>query len=94
MQNVRLKLVIVFFIGVLIFFQYRLWFEPGGLLEMMRLKKAVASQKQENDHLKKRNNALLLQVQRIQQNKDEVESRARRDLGMVKKDEVFYQVVR
>lgn len=76
------------------FLQYRLWFESGGILDMARLKKEVAHQIAENDKLKKRNEALLLEVKHLQNNKNDIESRARDELGMIKKGETFYQVVR
>ena len=84
----------VFLVGVLLFLQYRLWFERGGLIEMFRLRKEAALQIEENDKLKKRNEALLEQVKYLQANPDAVESRARQGLGMIKKGETFYQVVK
>jgi len=93
MLKKRLTIAPFLLIGLVIFLQYRLWFEPGGLLDMMRLKKQLAIQKQENDKLRKRNEVLLDQVHHIKKNKDAVESRARHELGMIKKGETFYQIV-
>ncbi len=90
----RIKIVPMILIALLIFLQYRLWFESGGILDMMRLKKELARQEQENDKLKKRNDALLAQVTRLQKDKNAVESRARHELGMIKKGETFYQVLK
>lgn len=75
------------------FLQYRLWFESGGIIDMLRLKKQLSIQVQENDKLKKRNDMLAQQVERLQKSQDTVEARARSELGMVKKGEKFYQVV-
>ena len=80
-------------VGLLLFLQYRLWFESGGIVDMMRLKKQLAVQTQENNKLKKRNDMLAQQVERLQNSQDTVEARARSELGMVKKGEKFYQVV-
>lgn len=88
----RLKVLLL--VLLLVFLQYHLWFESGGIIDMMRLKKELALQTQENDKLKKRNDTLLTQVQRMQKDKDAVESRARHELGMIKKGETFYQVVK
>lgn len=79
--------------GILIFLQYRLWFESGGFIEMLQLKKQLAVEQLQNEKLKKRNQQVLLQVQQLQKNQDAVELRARQELGMVKKGETFYQVV-
>lgn len=93
MVNLRINIIAFFLIALLIALQYRLWVQPGGFLEMVRLKKQVALQKAENEKLKERNEVLLQEVQLIQKNQDAVESRARRELGMIKKGEVFYQVI-
>jgi len=79
---------------LLIFLQYRLWFQPGGMLDLQQMKKELAVEQILNTKLKDRNQMLLLQVQQLQNNENAVESRARQELGMIKKDEVFYQVVK
>jgi cell division protein FtsB len=94
MTKLRSYIIPILLALLLGFLQYRLWFETGGIFDMLRLKKEVSLQQQENDKLKKRNDTLLQQVQHIQKNKDAVESRARRELGMIKKGETFYQVVK
>ena len=77
-----------------VFLQYRLWFQSGGIFDMFRLRKQLALEQLQNDQLKKRNQMLLLQIQSLQKNQDATESRARQDLGMIKKDETFYQVIK
>ena len=54
----------------------------------------LAEQAQQNERLKKDNDELIFQIQRIQSSQDAAESRARSELGMVKKGETFYQVVK
>jgi cell division protein FtsB len=93
MTGYRPGILSIMLVLLLIFLQYRLWFESGGIADMMRLKKKLAVEAQQNEQLKKRNQALLQQVQYLQKNNDAVESRARRELGMVKKGETFYQVI-
>ena len=71
-------------IFLLLFLQYRLWLEPGGLIDMMRLKKQYAQQMLENDKLKLRNQKLAQQIASLQKNPQAIEARARTELGMVK----------
>ncbi|OGT35970.1 MAG: hypothetical protein A3F11_04100 [Gammaproteobacteria bacterium RIFCSPHIGHO2_12_FULL_37_14] len=78
---------------VLIFFQYHLWFESGGMRDMLQTKKMLNQQMAINEKLKKRNEELLSQIQRMQNGKDAAESRARNELGMIKSGETFYQIV-
>lgn len=94
MRSYRLTFLSIFLVGLIIFLQYQLWFETGGIIEMLRLRKQLALQTQENDKLKQHNELLLKQVQYLQANKEAVEARARQELGMVKKGEKFYQVVK
>ena len=94
MSAVRMALLVITLVITLAFLQYRLWFEQGGVGDLLRMKKMIASQKSENATLKKNNDELLFQVQRIQNSKDAAEARARSELGMVKKGETFYQVVK
>lgn len=93
MEFRKLNFIPFILIILLIFLQYRLWFEAGGLLDMFRLKNTVKTEQYANEQLKARNQALVQQIQQLQKNQDAVESRARQELGMIKQDEVFYQVV-
>lgn len=93
MQIRQFKVLPILLVVLLIFMQYRLWFEPGGIKDMAQLKKAVALQQNENEKLKKRNENLMLQIHQLQKEQDAIEFRARHELGMIKKGETFYQVV-
>lgn len=88
------KVFPIFLVLLLVFLQYHLWFEGSGIIDMLRMKKQLALQSQENEKLKKRNEKLIKQVQYLQANNEALESRARGELGMVKKGETFYQVVK
>jgi cell division protein FtsB len=94
MINWRLSSIALALIAVLAFLQYRLWFESGGMLDYFRLKKVLAAQALENEKLKKRNEEIAFQVERLRNSHDATESRARNELGMVKKGETFYQIVK
>ncbi len=94
MNFLRMKILPIILFGLLVFLQYRLWVEPGGIMEMLRMKKQLALQVRINDKLKKRNERLASQVHYLQASNDAVESRARGELGMIKKDETYYQVVK
>jgi len=94
MSGLRLNILAAVLFAVLFFLQYRLWFESDGIRDMRQLKKTLAKQSEENEKLKKLNEDLLFQVQRLQNGKDAAESRARNELGMIKKDETFYQIVK
>jgi cell division protein FtsB len=82
---------ILFFL--LLVLQYTLWFGNGGLLRLWQLNAMVDKQKVENKELTERNHALEAEVIDLKQGLEAIEERARSDLGMIKKDETFFQVV-
>jgi cell division protein FtsB len=94
MLKLRFSIPALILLVALGFLQCHLWFEKGGIGDMLHLKKQLAEQQVELETLKKHNDTLLFQVQRLQNSKDATEARARNELGMVKKGETFYQVVK
>jgi len=78
---------------ILLALQYPLWVGKGSWLRVWELDRSLTTQKDQNAKLKARNDALDAEVKDLKQGLEAVEERARADLGMIKKDEVFYQVV-
>ncbi len=79
--------------ALIVVLQYPLWFGKGGWLRVRELDRQVASQQAVNAGLKARNDALDAEVRDLKQRLDAIEEHARVDLGMIRKDEVFYQIV-
>ena len=73
--------------------QAELWFSDDGYRKTLKLRAAVAEQRELNASLKARNEALDAEVINLKQGNDAAEERARTDLGMIGKQETFYQVV-
>jgi cell division protein FtsB len=73
--------------------QYRVWLSADGVREVARLREAVAAQRTENDRLDERNRQLAAEVRDLKTGMDAIEERARSDLGMIARNETFYQVV-
>jgi len=63
------------------------------MAEVVHLNHAIEKQKAENEKMRERNAALDAEVQDLKQGVEAIEERARSELGMVKKDEVFFQIV-
>jgi len=81
---------LAFFILVL---QYPLWLGKGGWLRVWELDRQVTAQKEQNAKLQQRNSALDAEVRDLKQGFEALEERARYELGMVRQDEVFFQVL-
>ena len=73
--------------------QSQLWFTDSGFSKTRDLRAAVAGQRLQNDTLRQRNAALDAEVINLKQGSAAAEERARTDLGMIGKQETFYQVV-
>jgi len=78
---------------ILLALQYRLWVGQGSLAEVTRLSQSIEQAKASNAQLRERNDALDAEVQDLKQGVDAIEERARSELGMVKKNETFFQIV-
>jgi len=85
-----LLLALVALLGVL---QYRLWIAEGSLAEKHRLQREVETQQAINRELEARNAVLEREVLDLQTGNDGLEQRAREQLGLVRKGEMFYQFV-
>jgi cell division protein FtsB len=78
---------------VLVLLQYRLWVSDSGVRQVDRLRRAVAAQQAEDTQLAERNRQLAAEVRDLKTGMDALEERARSDLGMIARNETFYQVV-
>ena len=73
--------------------QYPLWFGKGGWMRVRELERSLEQQHETNTRLKARNDALDAEVRDLKEGNEAIEERARIELGMIKRDEIFYQVV-
>lgn len=78
--------------GIFLVLQVSLWFGEGGILDVHRLKRAVAEQQAENLKLNQRNQVLEAEVNNLKTGREAIEERARLDLGLIRDDETFYLV--
>ncbi len=78
---------------LLLVLQYHLWIGDGSIADVMSLERAIKAQQQENEKLRERNLALDAEVRDLKTALDAVEERARLELGMIRKGEVFYRVI-
>lgn len=73
--------------------QNPLWLGKGGWLRVWELDKQVDAQRETNNRLAVRNAALNAEVLDLKQGYDAIEERARAELGMIRQDEVFFQLL-
>ena len=86
--------VVTFILAALILLlQYPLWLGKGGWMKVWELDRQVDAQKKVNQQTQTRNAALDAEVRDLKQGTEAVEERARSELGMVKRDEIFFQMI-
>ena len=88
-----MRLIALSFAALLMLIQYPLWLGKGGWLRVWELDRQVALVKSNNEKLKERNGKLDSEVQDLKTGTDAVEERARFELGMIKKNEIFVQIL-
>jgi len=81
------------FLALVVALQYPLWLGKGGWLRVWDLDRQVTGQKKINDDLKRRNAGMEAEVRDLKNGVGAIEERARYELGMVKEDEFFFQVL-
>ena len=88
-----MRLLIIFLATLLVLIQYPLWLGKGGWLRVWDLDKQVQAAQKKNDELKARNAKLNSEVEDLREGTGAVEERARYELGMIKENEVFVQIL-
>jgi len=87
----KMRAVTLILVILLLLLQYPLWLGKGGWLKVWELNSQVKVQQQVNLQTQARNALLDAEVRDLKQGTDAVEERARSELGMIKRDEVFFQ---
>jgi cell division protein FtsB len=78
--------------ALILIIQYPLWLGKGGWMRVWEVDRQLDAHHAKNERLEIRNGALAAEVKDLKQGTDAIEERARYELGMVKNDEVFFQV--
>ena len=87
-----MRILAIVFVLLILALQYPMWLGKGGWLQLRELNAQVAAQRRVNADLKARNEALDAEVRDLKQGVEAVEERARSELGMIRQDEVFFQL--
>jgi cell division protein FtsB len=83
--------IFAFLLVLFLLLQYQLWFGERGFLATHRLTQQKQEAQTKVGTLQQKNKRLTDRIEQLKKDPELVESHARRDLGMVKKGEVFYR---
>lgn len=89
----KLQLVFAALLVILLGLQYRLWVGEGSLAEVATLKHQLARQNDELGALKELNATLQAEVDDLKQGLAAIEARARSELGLIREDETYFQLL-
>lgn len=85
-----LTVVLLALVGLI---QYPLWLGKGGWLRVRDVDRQINAQRVINTRLEMRNGALEADVRDLKQGYEAIEERARSELGMIRQDEIFFEVL-
>ena len=78
---------------LIVHLQYRLWFGDGSIGQIQQYQQRRESLQKQAKQKHDRNEALYAEVLDLRKGQEALEERARHDLGMIKKNETFFQVI-
>jgi cell division protein FtsB len=78
--------------ALILLVQYPLWLGKGGWVRAWQVEQDLQKERDKNSALERRNGALAAEVQDLKQGTEAIEERARAELGMIRQDEVFFQL--
>ncbi len=79
--------------ALIVLIQYPLWLGKGSWLRVWEVDQQIRAQRDTNRRLQTRNSALEAEVRDLKVGKEAIEERARSELGMIRQDEIFFQVL-
>lgn len=88
-----MKIIAFALLLLLIWLQYKIWLQDGGIPEVLLLQDEVEEVAAEVKGLEERNSSLDAEVKDLKKGLDAIEERARSEMGMIKQGEVYYQVI-
>jgi cell division protein FtsB len=78
--------------ALILLVQYPLWLGKGSWMRAWQVEQDLSKQIKNNEGLAVRNAGLAAEVNDLKTGTEAIEERARYELGLVKSDEIFFQI--
>lgn len=80
-------------IVLIVLLQNRLWNGDGGIGQILEYENQLEALKREVQESQDRNAGLYAEVLNLRNGTEAIEERARHELGMIKENETFFQII-
>jgi cell division protein FtsB len=88
-----MKVLTLTLAALIVLIQYPLWLGKGSWFRVWEVDQQIRAQRETNRQLQARNAALEAEVRDLKVGLEAIEERARSELGMIRRDEIFFQVL-
>lgn len=88
------RIVTVVLLGLLAITHAQLWMGTGSVDRVAELRTQINEMQAANDVARKENERLASEIQDLREGKEMVQEKARFELGMVKPNEIYVQIMR
>ena len=88
-----MKVLTLTLAALIVLIQYPLWLGKGSWFRVWEVDQQIRAQRETNRQLRERNAALEAEVRDLKVGLEAIEERARSELGMIRHDEIFFQVL-
>ena len=83
------KTVLIVFCIILVIFSFIIVFRQNGVIQLNVKKRQMVESSKQNDIIKEKNEKLCREIKRLKSDSDYIESVARKELGMIREDEII-----
>ena len=88
-----MRLITIALAVLLVLIQYPLWLGKGGWLRVWELHRQLETVRENNEEQKLKNAKLASEVRSLSEGTEAIEERARSELSMIRKGEIFIQLL-
>ena len=88
-----MRLLTLALAALIVLIQYPLWMGKGSWFRVWEVDQQIRAQREANHLSQARNAALEAEVRDLKVGLDAIEERARSELGMIRQDEIFFQLL-
>lgn len=88
-----MKILVAVLVVLLVLLQTKFWFGESGTRQVQQYQRRIEVLRKELKEVQSRNATLQAEVDDLKTGMAAIEERARRDLGMIRKNETFFQII-